>query len=308
MTEYDVVVYGPIFCDLIFTGIPALPHLGEELYAEHLTVSLGGSAIVANGLNRLGLKVGLITDIGSDPLSQILWGLLEESHIDRTLIRKFDSSLQHVTVGLSYPDDRAFVTRFEEHSIPPDLEYIFNNLSTQHIHICSFLAALENPQAVKIAHDYGATVSADFGWDKNKLCNPKLIDFLSNLDLFLPSKVEALRMSQESLLFVAAEKILMNMRFGDLYIKDGCNGVYGFLQSLPNQLHVPAIPVNVTDTTGAGDAFDAGFIFAYLNKMSPITCMQYGVICGGLSTTASGGIEGFPNIPEVEEWHSKLQL
>ena len=114
-------------------------------------------------------------------------------------------------------------------------------------------------------------------------------------------------MSQETLFCVAAEKILANMKFGDLYVKDGCNGVYGFLQSLSKQIHVPAISVNVIETTGAGDAFDAGFIFAFLNQMSPRTCMKYGVICGGLTTRASGGIEGFPNILEVEEWHSKLQ-
>ena len=60
--KYDVLIYGPLFCDLIFTGLPAMPVLGTELFAEDLTIAIGGSAIVAAGLHRLGARVGLIAD------------------------------------------------------------------------------------------------------------------------------------------------------------------------------------------------------------------------------------------------------
>ena len=53
---YDVLVYGPIFCDLVFTGLPGMPALGTEQYADDLTIAIGGSAIVAAGLHRLGRK------------------------------------------------------------------------------------------------------------------------------------------------------------------------------------------------------------------------------------------------------------
>ena len=51
---------------------------------------------------------------------------------------------------------------------------------------------------------------------------------------------------------------------------------------------VPAIKVNVVDTTGAGDSINAKFLFAYLAGSSLETCLRYGAIAGGLSTTGPG--------------------
>jgi len=307
MPAYDVLVYGPIFCDLIFTGLPDVPNLGKELFADHLTVSLGGSAIVASGLRRLGLKVGLIADLGGDPFSQIVWGLLQENDIDVSLIRKTKESLKQVTVALSYPEDRAFVTRFEQLNTPIDLSGILQDNPTQHLHICSFLAALDNPEAAQTARSVGASVSADFGWDEKALLDPKLLKLVAELDVFLPSKAEIFQMMQDSHLESAAEKMLSTMKHGDLIVKVGRRGVIGFQKDTSDPKHVPAISVEAVDTTGAGDAFDAGFLFAYLNKMSMQDCLMYGVICGGLTTTIPGGTEGFPSDKEIEEWLSKLQ-
>ncbi len=61
--KYDALVYGPMFCDLVFTGLPEMPALGEEHYADDLTIAPGGSAIVAVGLQRLGVHTGLIADL-----------------------------------------------------------------------------------------------------------------------------------------------------------------------------------------------------------------------------------------------------
>jgi sugar/nucleoside kinase (ribokinase family) len=75
--SYDVLVYGPLFCDLIFTGLPAMPTLGTETFAGDFTIAIGGSAIVAAALHRLGAKVGLIAELGSDPLSLIARNLTQ---------------------------------------------------------------------------------------------------------------------------------------------------------------------------------------------------------------------------------------
>ena len=52
-TAYDVLVYGPVFCDIIFTDLPSLPVLGTDIFAGDLTATVGGSAIVAAGLVML---------------------------------------------------------------------------------------------------------------------------------------------------------------------------------------------------------------------------------------------------------------
>ncbi len=79
---YDILVYGPIFCDLIFTGLPTMPTLGTELFADELTVTIGGSAIVAAGLHKLGARTGLIADLGNDPLSDVVRRLMDDLGVD----------------------------------------------------------------------------------------------------------------------------------------------------------------------------------------------------------------------------------
>jgi len=53
--------------------------------------------------------------------------------------------------------------------------------------------------------------------------------------------------------------------------------------------------VNPIDTTGAGDCFNAGFLYGVLRGMTLDDSLRCGNICGALSTEASGGIAGFPS-------------
>jgi len=284
-----------------------MPCLGEELYASDLKFELGGSAIVAAGLKKLGLKVGLLADLGNDPFSQLLWSMLEQLGLERSLIRRFEIPLKQVTVALSFPKDRAFITCFQHPDKPPDIQSILNEFPTKHIHICGFKPALDSPQLTQVAHNLGTSVSFDPGWDQTILRDPKLRNSIRDVDLFMPSKVELCHITSEPDLNQAAFQLLDEMLNGTLIVKDGINGSCGFIKKNNQKIHVPAIPVKTIETTGAGDSFDAGFLFAYLQGESIERCMQYGVICGGLSTTEIGGIAGFPTLTEVNKWLSRLQ-
>ena len=167
--QYDILVYGPTFCDIIFTDLPGIPTLGTEVFAGDLNVAVGGSAIVAAGLHRLGLRVGLIADLGTDPFSQIVRNLLDDLGLQQRLIREHPHPLPRTTVALSFPSDRAFVTRFQAPDSPIDLGKTLGNHPARHLHICSFLAALETPAAADLAHANGMTVSMDPGWDERAL-------------------------------------------------------------------------------------------------------------------------------------------
>jgi ribokinase len=57
---------------------------------------------------------------------------------------------------------------------------------------------------------------------------------------------------------------------------------------------VPAIPVEVTDTTGAGDAFNSGFAVALAEGRDIVDAVRFGVACGGLACTRLGVIPGLP--------------
>ena len=307
--SYDILVYGPVFCDLIFTGLPGMPVLGQEIYADGLTVSAGGSAIVAAGLSRLGARTGLIADLGDDPHGRVVWDLLGELGLDRSLMEQRPGAQSRMTVALSFPQDRAFITRCQPTETPPDLEQILRKHSTRHIHLCSFHTAYDLPNAPKIAHAAGATISLDPGWDEQALVDPHLASVIYELDLFMPSRAELCQVAQTGDLDEAASRVLVKMRYGELVVKDGPNGAIAFWltdRGDINRLQVPSLTVTPLETTGAGDAFDAGYLYAQLQGLDRKTCMQYGVVCGALATTAVGGPSALPTLEEVEKWRLKL--
>jgi sugar/nucleoside kinase (ribokinase family) len=305
--QYDILVCGPVFCDLIFTGLPEFPALGKEIFAADLKLSAGGSAIVAAGIHRLGRKVGLVASLGSDPISDLLWQLLGELGLDRSLITRHPGALHQLTVGLSYPHDRAFITRFEHPASPPDLASILTAHPARHLHLCSYLAALEVPDACRLAHAAGMSVSLDPGWDEHALRDPSLLALIKDLDFFMPNRPELELIADSEDCGQAAGALLSRMGHGRIVMKNGDRGASLYSHDSQENLHLPALPVTVVDTTGAGDAFDAGFLSACVQGLPLKDCMQYGIICGSLAVTASGGTAGIPDLEEVNQWLSKLE-
>lgn len=58
------------------------------------------------------------------------------------------------------------------------------------------------------------------------------------------------------------------------------------------------------DTTGAGDSFNAGFVYGFLRGLPMEDCLKCGNGCGALSVTKLGGNTGFPRRAELEKWIS----
>lgn len=301
---YDVIVQGPMFCDLIFTDLPSMPVLGEEIFAGDFTVTIGGSAIVAVGLLRLGAKVGLIADIGNDPLSQLLKVMLDDIGLDTTLIREHPYALPQVTAALSFPHDRAFVTRYVKPKTLINLDEILQEYPAKHIHLSSFLGALELKDVCSIAHANGLTVSLDPGWDEEALRSSQLQQLISEVDVFLPSESELCYIAGTDEVEHALSQTLRTMNNGTIIVKQGAQGATALSNTVRQE--VPALPVSPIDTTGAGDSFDAGFLYQYVQGSSLEVCLQYGAICGALSTTKAGGTTSAPTIQEVEQWLPKL--
>jgi hypothetical protein len=120
---------------------------------------------------------------------------------------------------------------------------------------------------------------------------------IKKLDIFLPNAQEARRLTGEVSLELAIHKL------ADLcplvVIKDGNKGSLAY--SKDTFYHIPGIPIAPIDTTGAGDNFDAGFLYAWLNGQSIETCLKWANITGGLSTTEIGGTTRIITADEVKE-------
>jgi sugar/nucleoside kinase (ribokinase family) len=130
------------------------------------------------------------------------------------------------------------------------------------------------------------------------LDEPGLVDTLRLVDVFAPNQSEACQLTGDEDPGRSAARLA---EFCPLVVvKAGAQGAYAHAGG--QAWHAPALPVDVVDTTGAGDAFDAGFLAALLQGEPVETCLRYGNICGGLSTTQPGGASATPTLDALKKF------
>jgi sugar/nucleoside kinase (ribokinase family) len=293
---FDVLLEGDYFCDLIFTGLPEMPRLGFEIVGSGFEILPGGGYYPALALHRLGLRVGWSCNFGDDLFSQFVYQAARREGIDERLFRLLDRPLRLVTVSISFPHDRAFVTY-----VDPLPDKPLTPLIREHRPRAVLLSGLYTGQKLldvtAAAHEVSGLVYMDCQAHNSTLDTPGIVEALRAVDIFAPNLSEALLLTGEANVEAALAKL------GDLtplvVIKLGSGGA--IVRCGSRIVHQPAIPVQVIDTTGAGDCFNAGFLYAYLRGDPLETCLRCGNICGGLSATAHGGL-AIPTAAQVEDW------
>lgn len=301
--RYDLLVLGELNVDLILTGIRALPAFGQvEQQVEDALFTLGGSsAIVACGAARLGLKVGFVGKMGDDILARFLLGVLELHGVNSEKILVDDSLKTGITVHLSRGTDRVMLTYSGSiaalHAAEIDPALLGQ---ARHVHVSSYFLQTGLQGGIRDilsnAHRAGATTSLDPGYDPSGRWDDGLSAALDEVDIFLPNAQEALSISGTQSVAQALETLAQ--RVPTVVIKEGGNGARAQAGAL--QRRQAAFRLNAVDAVGAGDSFDAGFLYAQLHGMNLETSLTWGCACGALATTRIGGIEGQPDVPQVE--------
>jgi sugar/nucleoside kinase (ribokinase family) len=299
--DFDVVVVGELNPDLILSG-DVTPEFGQvEKVIDDATLTMGASAsIFACGVARLGLRVALIAKVGDDFFGRFLVETLKVRGVDTSGVVVDPILKTGLGVMLSRRTDRAMLTylgtiaalRYDEinHQIIR---------RARHLHLGSLflLDALrpEIPTLYEAAKGYGLTTSLDTNYDPSEQWNGNLVETLPHLDIFLPNETELLGIAHQPDLQTALASLSQTIPL--IAVK---RGVDGALAQQGNQLDTAeTIPVNVLDTTGAGDSFDAGFIYGYLKGWEVSRCLRMGCVCGALSTQGIGGTTAQPTLEEA---------
>jgi sugar/nucleoside kinase (ribokinase family) len=282
---YDVILLDErIYCDLIFTGLAALPALGEEQVARQLTVTPGGIFNTALALKRLGVKAGLAVDVGQDFFSHFIDEVIVKEGLDTALIRRHPGDLTTVTVAASVGGDRAFLSYVQPATTPPPQPSDWQGVTTRHLHMGGLVAASGQLEALDWARTQGWTLSTDCQFFGEQTDRRQLWAVLVRVEYFLPNAQEALALTGAATVEVAAQQLGHDVPH--VIIKCGAQGAVAF--SRGQFLRSPALPVAPVDTTAAGDCFNAGFLYGLLNGHSLAECLHYGNIAGGLSTQGPG--------------------
>jgi len=298
--SFDLLVIGEINPDLILQGNDIVPEFGQvEKLVQHAELTIGSSSVItACGAARLGLSVAFIGLIGDDEFGRFMLKAMQERGIDVSACVVDETLATGMSVILSDPADRAILTY---PGTMPHLKFGQVDesllLRAKHLHVGSYflLDALrpDLPELFSRARAAGITVSLDTNWDPAG--NWNIAPILPHIDLFFPNKSEVRFMSSvedfEQGLAILAGKIPI------LAIKLGADG--GLARRGEESAYAPALAVNVIDTTGAGDSFNAGFLYGFINEKPLAESLSLACTCGSLSTRAAGGTSAQPTLAEA---------
>jgi sugar/nucleoside kinase (ribokinase family) len=168
----------------------------------------------------------------------------------------------------------------------------------RHLHVASYFLQTRLqpglPGLLQRARSLGLSTSLDTNWDP---CGEwrGFDDLLNLVDVFLPNENEAVALSRAETLEQALERLATQV--GVVAIKRGAEGA---LAGNGNKTATTrALRVDVVDTVGAGDSFDAGFLYGWLNEWRLEKALQLAAVCGSLSTRSAGGTAAQPTLDEA---------
>lgn len=299
-TSFDLLVAGEINPDLILSGDVTPVFNQTEKLVDSAALTIGSSsAIFACGAARLGLRVAFIGVCGDDIFGRFMLDEMRKRGVDVSNVIVRAGGQTGLSVILNQGVDRAILTHpgliaaLQDSDIPDAFLK-----SVRHLHVASyFLQTNLQPDLSDLfrrARSFGLTTSMDTNYDPSEKWTG-FDELLSVTNVFLPNEKEAVSLSGESNVHLAAD--WLGSRLEMVGIKLGADGALGVRNG--EKVRVASIPVEVIDTVGAGDSFDAGFLYGYLNGWSLERSLRLGCVCGALSTQRAGGTDGQPTLDSV---------
>lgn len=272
----------------------------KEKLVPSAALYLGGSAgIFASQCAKLGLAATGVGVVGDDHFGRVVLSELAQNGVDCRYIKTLPEIRTAVGVALNRQADRMILT-FDESIAVVTPGMVTDEVLERcgHLHIASYylLRGLAGgfEDILRRAKRRGLTTSLDTNWDPAERWElPEGI--LRHTDLLLPNENEALLLTGCEELDEAAARL---GRYGAaVVVKRGEKGARAYKDGKMTEQAPP--PARVADTIGAGDSFDAGFIFAWRRGMPPEACLELGNFCGAANVRRHGGLAGQPTWRQV---------
>ncbi|MDQ6794327.1 MAG: sugar kinase [Chloroflexota bacterium] len=309
--DIDILVVGELNPDIVITDPDPVPLFGEVeriVGSIHMTVG-SSSAIFACGAARLGLRVAFYGVVGDDAFGRFMLEEMARREIDVSACTVDLGRPTGATVILTSGADRAILTAIgaigalDVAAVPASLIG-----RARHLHSGAFYLQETSrnrlPAFFASARDGGLTTSFDTNWDPTDQWDGGVEEMLRASDVFFPNAAEARRIARIDDVEEAAQALATKGSRGRtdggpiVAVKIGPAGAVACRADGPI-VRVPAMTIEPTDTTGAGDSFNAGFLHAWLDGGDLRDSLELGVVCGALSTRAAGGVDGQASLLEA---------
>ena len=272
---------------------------GEERYIKGYTSTPGGSAAnTVVGLARLGHDVGYIGKLGNDPEGKFLLKSFKAENVNTTGVITSKKECSGIVIG--------FVDKTGERTLYVDpgandtlclnginMDYI---KETNFLHLTSFVGekpfkaqkeVLQSLSDIKISFDPGS-LYARKGIDSLK-------PILERSFIVLPNEDELRLLTREG--FKDGAKTLINRGARIVAVKLGERGCY--VTDGKDKFLIEPFKIKVVDTTGAGDAFCAGFLHGLILEKDLYTCGRIANFVASRKIEKIGARNGLPRISDL---------
>ena len=306
---------GPVVClgvhilDVLGRPVTEIPPGQHSIIIDEIRATAAGTAAGTSvDLAKLGVRVRNVGAIGDDMLGEILVRLLEENGVETDLISRCAGRRTSATIlpirpngerpALHVPGANA-VMRAED--VTDAQREAVLGAAGVHFGGLDAMPALDPAALAPVAaeaHRRGALVTMDVLRIGDRASLASLAPVLAHTDWFCPNEEQLLALAETSDLRAAAQHVL-DLGVGGVAVtrgEEGCRVIDATLD-----VSLPALAIDVVDTTGCGDGFDAGFLTGLLAGLTPTQAAWVGSVCGSLVATGLGSDAGITGVDQVAE-------
>ncbi|MES2390627.1 MAG: 5-dehydro-2-deoxygluconokinase [Acidobacteriota bacterium] len=308
MSTMDVVILGRVGYDL-YSEEPHVPLAEVRRFSRYLGGSSGNMAV---GLSRLGAKVGIVSCLGDDKLSEFLVDFLKKENVDTSHIQVAPGFVPSLCLTEVSPPD-SYPQVFYRHDAvdimldakEADLEYACSGklFITNGTSFCASPSRESAYKALERAKAAGCRVVLDvdfraMSWKSKEEAGLAIRLALPYVDVLIGNQLELTLATGETDLDEAIAK-LKKIGVSMIVSKLGELGTR-VLTADGGDVYLPPYKVEVCTTIGAGDGFASGFLTGMLRGLPVIECLHYGNATAAIVVSRLSCSEAMPSLEEVE--------
>jgi ribokinase len=302
MSRFDVVGFGALNVDKLFK-VNRIAAKEEESFITGFAETSGGSAAnTVVGLARLGCKVGFVGKVAEDREGKTLLEEFRKESVDTKGVAVAKQGRSGTVMG--FVDENGERALYIDPGVNDQVEFNEKNKTyasqTMFLHLTSFVGEesfqtqkriVETlPEDVMVSFDPGALYARKGLAALESIVKETFVLMPNAGELELLTGMADYRRGAEAMLKKGVKVVAVKLGSRGCYVTDG-----------RQSRNVEAFKVSVVDTTGAGDAFCAGFLYGLIKQKSLEECGRIGNFVASRCTTKMGARAGLPTLKDLTE-------
>jgi len=302
--SFDIVCLGIMVADVLARPVNGLPERGKLALVERIELHTGGCAVNTGiACAKLGLRTAVMGKVGTDAFGDYIIQELQRHGIDTSgVVRDRVANTSSTMVMIGPDGERSFIhypganARLRGGDV--DMGMVKRG-RILHVAGHNVMRGFDGPDAAAVlqaAHELGVNTSLDTAWDASGQWLDLIEPCLPHIDYFVPSFEEARMIAgregpaEIAHFFLDYGIVVVALKMGQAgcYVTDG-----------QRALRLPAYPVQVVDTTGAGDCFTAGFLAGLIRGWDLERTARFANAVGAMCVTSIGATSGVRSLEET---------